>query len=79
MTVKGVKVKNNKKERKSKLNIENEPLLVGKNNKATQNNKQKGKKKEVEEQQIKKVKATQSDKGKGNKKKETKEKTCIIV
>ena len=79
MTVKGVKVKNNKKEGKSKLNIENEPLLVGKNNKVTQNNKQKDKKKGVEEQQIKKVKATQSDKGKGNKKKETKEKTCIIV
>jgi len=56
MTVKGVKVKNNKKERKSKLNIENEPLIVGKNNKTTQNNKQKGKKKEVEEQQIKKLK-----------------------
>ena len=36
MTVKGVKVKNNKKEGKSKLNIENEPFLVGKNNKITQ-------------------------------------------
>ena len=79
MTVKGVKVKNDKKERKSKLNIEYEPLLVGKNNKATQNNKEKGKIKELEEQQIKKVKATQSDKDKGNKNKEVKEKTGKIV
>ena len=44
-----------------------------------QNNKQKGKKKEVEEQQIKQVKATQSDKDKGNKEKEMKEKTGKIV
>ena len=37
------------------------------------------KKKEVEEQQIKRVKATQSDKDKGNKKKEVKEKTSKTV
>ena len=38
MTIKGMKVKNNKKERKTKVNIANEPLLVGKNNKATHSN-----------------------------------------
>ena len=55
--------------------MENEPVVAGKNNKATQNGKQKGKKKEGGEQQIKTVKATQSGKGKENNKKELKEKT----
>ena len=61
------------------MNIKNEPLLVGKNNKVTQNRKQKGKNKELENQQIITVKAAQNNKGKGNKKYEVKEKTGKIV